>query len=210
MSYYEMKNRAGVVGKNGLGPLLAGLGRPAADPSDGPQLRRPAGLLRAGRAARSAHRAASPIKSLTLIQGAFSHFTFASPLPFDGGRGGALAGHGARVDGPLLATFTAADRPSGGGIRRPASLPARTTRPPPTSPTAGVPWATTDTSRSPHRPPSRWPRRAQPYDFAPGQFYALDANAVINANQSAFSGAHSDIRHPEVLWAVASAANLAG
>jgi len=50
----------------------------------------------------------------------------------------------------------------------------------------------------------------RPYDFASGQFYALDANAVINANQSAFSGAHSDIRHPEVLWAVVCAAGLNG
>ena len=57
--------------------------------------------------------AASPVKSLTLIQGAFSHFTFASTLPFDGSRGGELAGRGARVDGPLLATFTAADRAVG-------------------------------------------------------------------------------------------------
>lgn len=48
------------------------------------------------------------------------------------------------------------------------------------------------------------------YDFARGQFYALDSNAVINTNQSAFSGAHSDIRRPEVLWAVACAAGLHG
>jgi len=47
-----------------------------------------------------------------------------------------------------------------------------------------------------------------PYTFTPGQFYALDANAVINANQSPFSGAHSDIRHPEVLWAIICAAGL--
>lgn len=44
------------------------------------------------------------------------------------------------------------------------------------------------------------------YDFQPGSFYSLDANAVICADLSAFSGAHSDIRHPEVLWAVVSAA----
>jgi hypothetical protein len=48
----------------------------------------------------------------------------------------------------------------------------------------------------------------QPYDFTAGAFYALDSNTVIKSIQSTFSGAHSDIRHPEVLWAVASAANL--
>jgi hypothetical protein len=51
--------------------------------------------------------------------------------------------------------------------------------------------------------------QGKPYEFRPGGFYSLDANAVICANQSAFSGAHSDIRHPEVLWAVVSAAGLA-
>ena len=57
--------------------------------------------------------AASPVKSLTLIQGAFSHFTFASSLMFDPSRAGGLAGDGSRVDGPLLATFSAADRAVG-------------------------------------------------------------------------------------------------
>ena len=50
----------------------------------------------------------------------------------------------------------------------------------------------------------------KPYGFARGTFYALDANDVIKTMQSNFSGAHSDIQHPEVAWAVVSAANLAG
>ena len=31
----------------------------------------------------------------------------------------------------------------------------------------------------------------KPYNLARGGFYALDSNAIINTNQSAFSGAHS-------------------
>jgi hypothetical protein len=54
----------------------------------------------------------------------------------------------------------------------------------------------------------RYDQPGKPYDFAPGKFYALDSNAVIKENQSQFSGAHSDIRHPEVAWAVVSAAGL--
>jgi hypothetical protein len=50
--------------------------------------------------------------------------------------------------------------------------------------------------------------QGKPYDFQSGCFYDLDANAVICANLSTFSGAHSDIRYPEVLWAVVSAAGL--
>ncbi len=43
------------------------------------------------------------------------------------------------------------------------------------------------------------------YGFQPGQFYLLDSNAVIKADQSQFSGAHSDIQHPEVVWPVVDA-----
>jgi hypothetical protein len=43
------------------------------------------------------------------------------------------------------------------------------------------------------------------YGFQPGQFYLLDSNAVIKADQSQFSGAHSDIQHPEVIWPVVDA-----
>jgi hypothetical protein len=42
--------------------------------------------------------------------------------------------------------------------------------------------------------------RGTAYGFEAGRIYLLDANDVIKA--SAFSGAHSDVRHPEVLWAV--------
>src|SRR6201998_2306368 len=121
-----MKNRAGVIGQTGLGPLLAGLKGPAGAPrihlmghSFGARL---VAYALAGLPA-SQTGSASPIKSLTLIQGAFSHFTFASSLMFDPSRAGGLAGDGSRVDGPLLAAVSAAD-PDGGwgwpGARPPA------------------------------------------------------------------------------------------
>ncbi|SRR6266568_4092564 len=58
-------------------------------------------------------RTASPVKSLVLIQGAFSHFTFAQQRPIDPGRSGALAGYRDRVNGPLAGTFSNADRAVG-------------------------------------------------------------------------------------------------
>lgn len=118
MSYYEMKNRAGVVGERGLGPLLGSLSGPDGPPrihlighSFGARLvsYALAGLPATG---------TSPVKSLTLIQGAFSHFAFAHSLPFDIDRHGGLSGLEARVDGPLLATFTAADRAVGWVVSR--------------------------------------------------------------------------------------------
>lgn len=209
LSYYEMKNRAGVVGKNGLGPLLAGLSGPPRIHLMGHSFgARLVSYALAGLPADMTGMA-SPVKSVTLIQGAFSHFTFAASLPFDRGRPGALAGLGARVDGPLLSTFSRADRavgwwyPAASMLARQAAEAAED---------LVYRWGAMGHDGYQNDPAADTVVLADvgvPYDFAPGTFYALDANAVITANQSAFSGAHSDIRHPRVLWAVTSAAKLA-
>ena len=149
MSYYEMKNRAGVVGKNGLGPLLAGSPTGAAHPPDRPQLRRPPGLLRAVRPARRATGAASPVKSLTLIQGAFSHFTFASTLPFDGSRGGGSAPAAAPGStGRCWPPSPPPTAPSDGGIPAASMLARQDSQADDDVPTAGERWGTTDTSKT--------------------------------------------------------------
>jgi hypothetical protein len=208
LSYYEMKNRAGVVGQNGLGPLLAGLAGPPRihlmGHSFGARLVAyalaglPSGMTGT----------ASPVKSLTLIQGAFSHFTFASPLPIDAGRNGGLAGHGNRVDGPLLATFSAADRAVGWWYPAASMLSRQDSQ---AAADLVYRWGAMGHDGYQQQPSPTVTTLAppgRPYNFAPGKFYALDSNAVVKANQSEFSGAHSDIRHPEVLWAVVCAAGL--
>ena len=45
------------------------------------------------------------------------------------------------------------------------------------------------------------------YNFQPGTFYLLDANAVVAADQSPVSGAHSDIKHAQVVWPVVDASS---
>ncbi|AWZ10925.1 MULTISPECIES: serine-threonine protein kinase [unclassified Streptomyces] len=107
-TYYQMKARAGVVGQYGLGPVLAELAH-----------RRPAlrvhliGHSFGGRVVSFALRAlpagARNVKSLTLLQGAFSHYAFADSLPHDRGRGGALRGLQHRVDGPVTACHSSYD-----------------------------------------------------------------------------------------------------
>lgn len=212
LSYYEMKNRAGVVGQDGLGPLLGRLAGPAGPPrihlighSFGARL---VSYALAGLPGSPTHEA-SPVKSLTLIQGAFSHFTFATSLPFDSDRPGGLAGCEARVDGPLLATFSRADRAVGWWYPA-ASMLAR-------QDAQGAEelvyrWGAMGHDGYQNNPAADTVQLADPgspYNFASQKFYALDANAVIVANQSDFSGAHSDIRHPQVTWAIAAAAKLA-
>jgi hypothetical protein len=211
LSYYEMKNRAGVVGQNGLGPLLAGLTGPGGPPrihlmghSFGARL---VSYSLAGLRADQTG-AASPVKSLTLIQGAFSHFTFSSSLIFDPSRAGGLAGDGGRVDGPLLATFSSADKAVGWWYPMASMLAGQDSE---SATDLVYRWGAMGHDGYQQNPtPATVVMQPQgkPYDFQSGTFYELDANAVICTSLSAFSGAHSDIRHPEVLWAVVSAAGL--
>ncbi|MGB9282056.1 MAG: hypothetical protein WCB57_18565 [Pseudonocardiaceae bacterium] len=207
-SYYEMKNRAGVIGRSGLGPLVSQLVPAGGQPrihllghSFGSRL---VAFALSGLPG-DRRDAASPVKSLTLIQGAFSHFSFAQPMPIDAARNGALAADRNGVDGPLLSTFSAADRAVGWWYPAVSLLSHSDSE---SAQDLTYRWGgmghdgyqeqdATETVLQP---------AGKPYSFDKGRFYRLKSDAVIAANQSAFSGAHSDIRHPEILWAVLAAA----
>lgn len=211
LSYYEMKNRAGVVGQQGLGPLLAGLDSPSGAPrihlmghSFGARL--VAYSLAGLRDDQTG--GAGPVKSLTLIQGAFSHFTFGSPLMFDPSRSGALAGYVNRVDGPLLATFSSADRAVGWWYPAASMLANQDSESVEDLADRWGAMGHDGYQQNPSPVGVTLEAAGKPYEFQHGTFYDLDANAVICNVLSTFSGAHSDIRHPEVLWAVVSAAGL--
>ncbi|MFD7786265.1 serine-threonine protein kinase [Streptomyces nojiriensis] len=107
-AYYKMKKRAGVVGERGLGPVLAQLA--AARPA----LRfhligHSFGARVVSFSLRAVPDRARYVKSVTLLQGAFSHYAFADRLPHDKGNGGALRGLQRRVDGPVVACHSAHD-----------------------------------------------------------------------------------------------------
>ncbi|HEX9342165.1 MAG TPA: serine/threonine protein kinase [Actinomycetota bacterium] len=208
-TYWEMKNRAGTVGQRGIGPLVRALHGAL------PELRvhlcghsfgaRAVSFALAGLPAPGTDGATpSPVKSLTLIQGAFSHYTFATSLPFDRSRGGALAGMAARVDGPLLVTHSLADL-AVGRMYPLASLVAR-------QDAAAVDdlaerwWAMGH--RGAHGVPAAEATlgaAGTAYAFTPGGFLNLDANGVIRAGGPP-SGAHGDIFHPQVAWALLAGA----
>jgi len=208
-TYFEMKRRAGTVGRNGLGPAVArlaeiqpGLRVHLIGHSFGARL---VSFALAGLPA-GATGPASPVKSLTLLQGAFSHFAFARAVAAIDGRDGALAGVTDRVDGPLLASFTRLDTAVGKAYPL-ASMLSRDA-------TSGFDdllykWGgvghdgfqAVDAGQVPMAPVE------QPYQFAAGRFFNLDANAVIR-NGGPPSGSHSDIVHPEIAWALLSAAGI--
>jgi hypothetical protein len=204
LSYYEMKNRAGVVGRTGLGPFIGGFENVRfhlAGHSFGARLVSFAltGLPEA---------AVSPVKSLTLVQGAFSHFSFADPTPCSAVPSGTLACVLNRIDGPALATFTAADRCLGWWYPAASMLAHQNAE---SLIDLTYEWGGMGHDgfqQSPAGTTVVMLAQGEPYDFSGGGVYLLDANKVICADLSAFSGAHSDIQHPEVAWAIVSAAAL--
>ncbi|MEV4443736.1 serine-threonine protein kinase, partial [Streptomyces sp. NPDC049577] len=101
ITYFEMKRRAGTVGEAGLGPALGALAGAC------PGLRvhligHSFGARLMAFALRGLPAHTNPVRSLTMLQGAFSHYAFASRLPFDARHAGALGGLAARVNGPVV------------------------------------------------------------------------------------------------------------
>lgn len=201
-TYWQMKNRAGVVGRAGLGPVLGRL------PVRVHLVGHSFGARLVSYALAGLPDGPSPVKSVTLLQGAFSHFAFARPLPFDAGRNGALAGMLARIDGPLTACFSTHDL-AVGRIYPLASLAAR-------DDSAGAQDALfrwggmgadgaqgVQARLDPIRPAA--PGTA--YRFAAGTALNVDASEVVRAGGPP-AGAHSDIVHPELTWLVLLAAGL--
>lgn len=100
-TYFAMKRRAGTVGERGLGRALGELARTAPDVrvhlvghSFGARL--------VSFALRGLPEGVHTVKSVTLLQGAFSHYAFAARLPHDDRASGVLHGQHKRVDGPLV------------------------------------------------------------------------------------------------------------
>ncbi|MCL7428791.1 serine-threonine protein kinase [Streptomyces sp. YS415] len=107
-TYFAMKRRAGTVGERGLGRLVGELA------ARSPEVRvHLVGHSFGGRlvsfALRGLPRGVRTVKSVTLLQGAFSHYAFSARLPHDARAGGVLHGQHNRVDGPLVCCFSRHD-----------------------------------------------------------------------------------------------------
>jgi hypothetical protein len=208
LSYNVMKARAGDIGRAGLGPLLAQLHART------PRVR--VHLIGHSFGARLVSFALagvgsaddSPISSLVLLQGAFSHWSFAHAQDNPFGRAGALHGLADRVHGPLVATFTPLDWAVGVWYPRASFLARQDT-------SAGVAgrWGGMGSDGfqavTPAQPATMPVGGGTTYGFKPGSFYRVDASHVINNTKGQpFAGAHSDITKPQVAQlAVAAAAH---
>jgi len=203
-TYWQMKGRAGVVGRHGLGPLLGRLATAR------PGLRvhligHSFGARLVSYALDGLPAGVSTVKSVTLLQGAFSHFAFCRPLPFDAGRDGALAGRPERIDGPLTVGFSRHDE-AVGRLYPLASLAAR-------DDTAGVEkllyrWGGmgADGAQNPDAVLDGI-KPAGPgatYRFAKNRILNIDCGSIVQGRPGG-PAAHSDITHPEVTWIVLAA-----
>ncbi|MEV0093062.1 serine-threonine protein kinase [Streptomyces sp. NPDC050738] len=104
-TYYAMKRRAGTIGQLGLGPLLGHLAQTR------PDMRvhlvgHSFGARLVGFSLRGLPDGVRNVKSLTMLQGAFSHYAFTGHLPHTVGTGGALGGMQERVDGPVVCCYS--------------------------------------------------------------------------------------------------------
>jgi hypothetical protein len=206
-TYWEMKNRAGIIGKGSVGPLIAKIHKTL------PSLK--IHLIGHSFGARLVSYALaglsdgmvgpeSPVKTLYLLQGAFSHFAFAPKLPFDSNRSGDLHGMAARVDGPLMATFSKKD--TAVGVAYPAA-----------SVLAGADasaaedvmyrWEGMGCDGAQASDAAVHTLGEPPYTFEPGSWLNLDGSSVIVAGGPP-SGAHSDIVHPQTALVALLAAKV--
>lgn len=207
VTYYQMKNRAGVVGEKGAYDVLRQIR--AARPADGDNALRlhlighsfGCRLVTAATAG-PANAPPLPVDTLTLLQAAFSHYGFA--LAYDGTHDGyfrCVVTDPTRVRGPIIITFTAKDQAV--GLAYPiASRIARQIAA--AMGDANDPYGGLGRNGAQKTPGAQTVTLGQvgsAYTFAMRGIYNLDSNAVI--------GGHSDLAHPEVAYAIVSAVAVA-
>ncbi|MDQ0841778.1 MULTISPECIES: serine-threonine protein kinase [unclassified Streptomyces] len=205
-TYYAMKRRAGTVGELGLGPLLGRLSRSA------PRMRvhlvgHGPGARLVAFALRGLPEGACNVKSVTLLQAAFSHYAFATGLPNAPSRRGVLGGFEQLVDGPVVACHSRYDTALGVFYPLASSLAGDTHA------TAGTDpkwWAMGHDGI--HGVPDT-PRLTLDEALRTGMpatgCVSVDASVVVRHGRPP-TGAHGDICHEELARVVLSAGRIGG
>jgi hypothetical protein len=203
VTFYQMKNRAGDIGQGGVHDALQRIREQRA--ADGAQALRIhlAGHSFGARLVTAAAAGAPgsvplPVDSLTLLQGAFSHFAFA--VAYDGMHDGfyrRVEADPARVRGVTAITFTAKDKavglayPIASRIARQIAAAIGDAN----DPYGGL--GRNGAQKTPGTDVVVLQATGAAYPFVPRGIYNLDSNAVI--------GGHSDLGHDEVAYALLSA-----
>ncbi|KUN00907.1 serine-threonine protein kinase [Streptomyces yokosukanensis] len=209
-TYYRMKGRAGTVGERGLGPVLGALA--GAAPGVRVHL---AGHSFGGRlvsfALRGLPDGVRSVKSVTLLQGAFSHYAFADRVPQAPDKAGALKGRQRRIDGPLVCCHSHFDAALGTFYPLASRLAGddRSCVGGEIAAVLGPQWGAMG-----HDGVQAVPGTAQ-LDLAAALNGPLPASGCVNVDAAAVvrrggppTGAHSDIVHPELARLVLAAGRI--
>ncbi|GGW49206.1 hypothetical protein GCM10010503_27560 [Streptomyces lucensis JCM 4490] len=210
-TYYTMKRRAGTVGEHGLGPLVGRLA--GAAPGVRVHL---VGHSFGGRlvafALRGLPEGVRAVKSVTLLQGAFSHYAFAARLPHDTDRAGALRDRQRRIDGPLVCCHSHFDSALGTfyPLASRVSGDDRSCAGTEIAAVLGPRWGAMG-----HDGVQAVPGTAR-LDLAAALSGRLPGSGCVNVDTAAVvrrggppTGAHSDILHPELARVVLAAGRIA-
>ncbi len=201
VTYYQMKNRAGVIGEKGAYDMLRQIR--AARPADGTSGLRlhlighsfGCRLVTAATAGPTDSTPPLPIDSLTLLQAAFSHYGFAQA--YDGTHDGyfrRVVTDPTRVRGPMLISFTQRDLAV--GLAYPiASRIARQIA-------AAIGDANDPYGGLGRNGAQKTPGTTVVTLGAPGTAYTFALRGVYNMDANAVIGGHSDLAHPEVAYAL--------
>jgi hypothetical protein len=211
LSFWAMKDRARRVGEGAAHPLLTRLQAATA----GRDVRfhlvgHSFGCIVASAAVAGPPGGAGvprPVDSLVLLQGALSLWAYAPSIAFVRGRPGyfnALLA-AALVRGPVVTTQSRYDKAVGEWYPRGARVARQVVFAAGALPKYGGVGAYG--IQGPGLPVVEGPMLAADgaYDFRAGHVYNLEASAYVRNSLSRFSGAHSDVCHPEVAHAVWSA-----
>lgn len=196
-TYYSMKERAGVVGADGLAPVVQRIQR------EFPGLKvHLAGHSFGGRVVTACANAlpkgaANRVQSLFLMQAAFSHYGMAQK--YDGTSNGLFRSviSDKKVAGPIYITYTAKDKAVGLAYPLASRLGGQVASAmgDENDKYGGI--GRNGAQKTPEVTPHELLPTSQQYAFNAGGVYNLDANAIITG--------HSDICRPEVAHALASA-----
>jgi hypothetical protein len=202
VTYYQMKNRAGIVGQRGVYDMLRQIR--AARPQNGaPPLRihlmgHSFGCRLVTAATAGPDNAPSlSIDSLSLFQAAFSHFAFAQQ--YDGAHDGLfrrVLTETGRLTGPLIISFTSKDKAVGMAYPIASRLARQVAS---AMGDANDPYGGLGRNGAQKTPTAQtvlMNAAGTAYTFTPRGIYNLDANSIITA--------HSDLGHDEVAWALLS------
>jgi hypothetical protein len=209
-TYYAMKRRAGTVGERGLGRVVGQLAKAA------PGVRvhlvgHSFGARLVSFALRGLPEGVRTVKSVTLLQGAFSHYAFAARLPHDARAGGVLQGQQNRIDGPLVCCHSRHDAALGTMYPLASRMAgdSRSAAEPVMGRVLGAKWGAMGYDGVQAVPGTRAHTLAEALEARPpaSGCVNVDAAAVVRRGGPP-AGAHSDILHAELARLVLAAGRV--